>query len=67
MKLFYVRSDDEDGNNLDLFVWAESHIGASDLWAQHYGLGDGEAPDNVVEIPTTPPAAPGAICWSSLV
>jgi len=67
MRLFYVRCDDENGENLDLFVWAETHAGAAGLWAKHYSLSSGEAPDTTVEIPTTPPTAASAICWSTLV
>lgn len=67
MKLFYVRADDEEGENLDLFVWAETHFSAAGLWAEYYGMDAGYAPDAVTEIPTTPPAAPGPIPWSDLL
>jgi hypothetical protein len=59
MKLYFIASGDRD-----LFIWATSPAQALELWMQYWELeGDEDQPNWVFEIPTEPPAEPGAIDW----
>ncbi len=36
LSIFYLRAEDEDGNNLDLAVLAEHETAGVDLWFHHF-------------------------------
>lgn len=46
MKLFYVQHDNEDGENMDVFVTAETAKDAAILWWRYYDLSDDYDADN---------------------
>ena len=40
LNLYYVAADDANGDNFDLFTWANAPAQAYELWAQHYHEGN---------------------------
>lgn len=66
-QLFYVRADDVDGNNRDLFVVAAAQADVSGFWRAHYELDDGDVPLYFRPIPgVTPNRALGPIGWDEI-
>lgn len=68
MKLYYVRADSDDGENMDLMVWSETKEQAIELWQAHYGFDHEDFPDPhwVGAVPTGVPATPTVIDWSQI-
>ncbi len=69
MKLYFIGFTDDDGENLDLFVNADSPKDARKFWADYYGvLEDGDdvesQPVRIWEVPDG--KTPGAIDWDSM-
>ena len=64
--MWYVRAEDEDGNNFDLILRASDRDRALALWKAYYSLNDETAPqvDYVGKVPET--AVEGAISWSDI-
>ena len=66
MKLWFISAeDDDDGTNLDLFVWAKNLPHARTLWMLYYSR-CGKWPTNacVWLVPiNNKPKTPGAITW----
>lgn len=67
-KLFFVRADNEDGENLDLHARADTEEEARKAWNDYYNEGEVEEPNHpmscikwVGEIPVEGPK--GAISW----
>lgn len=66
MNLYHITCDTDDGDNLDLFVWAGGAGLARLLWYQHYDLDDDDYDPVIRLIPITPPDTPRVIDWSSI-
>ena len=71
MKLFYVRFENYNGDNLDLFVWAPDAAAARVLWLGHYEydveeLSKGDDPW-FYEMPAAVPAAACVVEWPDFV
>lgn len=66
MKLFLVSHESDDGDSLDLFVWAPFSSLAVVFWREYYELEDDEQPAAVFNIPTQAPDEPRAINWNDL-
>lgn len=69
MKLYFIAAvaQDDITNNLDLFVWANSHTEAEIYWRNYYAFSDGERPDGIHIVPCDRPDGqrPGALCWGT--
>jgi len=72
MKLYFVSHDDDDGENYDLFVGAYNPDAVLRYWQEFSdydkegGHNNNKQPDRIVEVPTTPPAEPGALTWGDI-
>jgi hypothetical protein len=69
--LFYVRADDDNGDNRDLFVVAPTQTAASTYWRtyarEQWGLDEDVMPEWVRIIPgVTPTRAEGPIGWDEI-
>jgi hypothetical protein len=52
MKLLFIAcAEGYNGDNGDLFVWANTKLEAVKLWRKHYELDQGDKPDRVFEVP----------------
>lgn len=59
MKLFYIRAENEDENNLDLLVWANDPVEAKKHWQYYfYDLTEEGEPQYIGEVPTQPERGP---------
>ncbi len=68
-RLFFVRADNSDGENLDLLVVAPDKAEAEAHWRSHYGLDFESRPDWVGDVPGVLPMASceaGAIEWDAI-
>jgi hypothetical protein len=65
MKLYFI-SHEEDGDNFDLFVWANTPSQAGEIWQRHFGF-DGTEPNLTFVVPTEQPADPQALGWHTVV
>jgi hypothetical protein len=68
LKIFYVRHEDDDGNNLDLFVEAATPEQAAEIWALYYCPVD-DREDDEEFVPEyiyliEPTGTAGAIVWN---
>ena len=63
-RLYYVRADSSDGDNMDLFVRANTPAEAERFWSNYYEFEHSERPKWVGAVPDAP--ARGAINWSSI-
>ncbi|CAA2141381.1 hypothetical protein [Hyphomicrobium sp. ghe19] len=71
MKMFMVCFTNDDGENQDLFVQANSPEEARSLWVQHYDLPPNEDAQldqrgYIFEVPAVQPGDAKAICWSDV-
>lgn len=67
-KLFYVRADSVDGDNLDLLVIAADEAQVTAFWQKAYELDDDEVPKKIGIVPgVTPTAEPGPIDWDKIL
>jgi hypothetical protein len=72
LKLYFVAHHDGDGNNRDLFVWAETQEAVVGIWQEWCGFDEDDnesderpTPETIFEIPTTA-MQPGYISWSTI-
>ena len=65
MNLYFLTDETDDGDNLDLFVWAGDPAQAWGLWAQYFSLGEDGDP-TIRLIPTDRPLDPRVIDWSDI-
>jgi hypothetical protein len=67
MKLYYVRADDENGENADAYVWAKDYKMASFEVQAYWKKWSGWAPmvQWVDEVPTKPEL--GVVDWPDVV
>lgn len=68
-RLFFVRADNADGENLDLLVVAENKASAEASWRTHYGLDFESVPEWVGDVPGVVPVEgcdEGAIDWDAV-
>ena len=70
MKLYLIHDGDNDGDNWDLFVWANDPDEAVRLWRDYYwgdlqGQSEDERqfPHAVFDVPLTMPTKPKALRW----
>jgi hypothetical protein len=54
MKLIFVTYTNDDGDNFDLFVWADTIGEAKRLWREYYSLDDDEEPRFMHSLPFIP-------------
>ncbi len=69
LKLFYVRADNSDGENLDLMVVAQNKEQVRKIWSDHFEIedDDDEAPAWIGVVPgVTPACEPGVIEWEAI-
>lgn len=69
-KLFFVRADNDDGENLDLLVVAQDKPAAEAAWRTHYELSSDDRPNWVGDVPGVTPDASceeGAIDWEAIL
>lgn len=68
MRLYFIGHDDE-GESLDLFVWANTPDEAATIWREHYDLGTRPQPQRMCmwAVPLTPPLQACAVPWSGLL
>jgi hypothetical protein len=64
IKLWFVRWDDECGQNQDLLVEAETPEHAIVMWRGEFELDAGQMPEYVGEVKLT--GKPGIIHWDSI-
>lgn len=70
LKLFWVVASTDDGDSLDLFVWANDKDEAEGFWAGYYDdLTDGISPRLFIFDEVEPPAnkKAGVLPWSTEV
>jgi hypothetical protein len=63
LRLYFVVHDNDDGENLDLFVWSEALDAVIDHWRSYYELDDDEQPERIFEISMAAPR-PGPVEWN---
>ena len=61
LALHFVSHTDDDGHNLDLFVWCTTPRAAIGRWRAYYRAGN-DLPIIIYRIPTTS-SKPGALRW----
>lgn len=59
--LYFVRADDDNGENIDLLVEALNIVQAAVLWQEHFELDETAAPKWVVQLQLK--GVPGAVDW----
>ena len=69
--LFLICASNSDGENADLFIWANSEAEALDFWRSYFDCeGDGETapgiPDRLIVAPTDPGTCGGSVDWESV-
>jgi hypothetical protein len=69
LRLYLIQADNADGENLDLFAWANTPSHAATLWRENYELSPDDDTDRprVWVIPTTPPATARVVGWPDLI
>lgn len=65
LKLILVSYD--NGDNLDLFVWATDRAQALDIWAAHYAWDEAPREARTFVVPTTQSDKPTALEWTTAV
>lgn len=64
-KIFFVRADDENGENQDLLVVATDKAQVVGYWREYYDLDDSHSPDWVGALPNASSTdTPGPIPWA---
>jgi hypothetical protein len=63
MTLWFISYDDNDGNNLDLFVEAETRDDAISAWDRYYGSNQLPATLKTMNLSTATRTGSGVLIW----